>query len=75
MPTIVVEVDVQTSRKVDDPNKVSARAATKSVRVTSCPLAIVTTHIHPMTVSISATAVNSVIYRYLYFSPPLSYFE
>jgi hypothetical protein len=46
--TIGVEVDVQTSRKVHYLNKVSARAATKSFRVTSRPLAIVTTHIHLM---------------------------
>jgi hypothetical protein len=59
--------------KVYDPNMDSARTITKSVRVTSRELVIITTHIHQMTVS--ATAVHSVVYRYLYFSPPLSYAE
>jgi hypothetical protein len=41
--TIGVELDVQTWRKVDEPNMVFAGASTKA-------LAFVITHIHPMTV-------------------------
>jgi hypothetical protein len=53
----------------------SARTMREQVRVAARELVIVTTHIHEMTVSPTATAAHSDICRYLYFTPPLSYGE